>query len=138
MAKAKSTRAQLPAQTQDAAPPPGEQPPVNPVHDEAGPPPAADQPLVFHTKAIDFSAFRAKFDDVATIARLPAVEAYFHRLEQVRGLPEVVGDVETQPIEFAPGSIERFKASETDRRTMGVIALPGAGFAQRAVATEEA
>lgn len=119
MTKAKSTRAQLPAQTQDAAPPPGEQPPVNPVHDEAGPPP--EEPAVVSDP----------------VPRLPPVVATFHRLEQVRSLPEVAGDIDTQPIEFAPGSIERFKASETDRRTMEVIALAGAGFASRAV-TEEA
>ncbi len=121
---AKTARAQLPGQPSDAeppAPPPAGDPPVNPVHDEAGAPPA---PPPAEPKPPE--------------PRLPAVLASFTRLAVVQGLPEVVGDVETQPVEFAPGSIQRFKASDTDRRTMEVIALPGAGFAVRAVTTEEA
>lgn len=84
------------------------------------------------------AAFYGAAEPQPPAPRMPPVVASFTRLEAVRALPEVVGDIETQPVEFAPGSIERFKASDTDRRTMEVIALPGSGFAARAVATEEA
>lgn len=110
--------APAPAPQQPPAPPPtGDDTTVNPVHDEAGAPPP-----------------EVPTDPVPPEPRLPPVLASFTRLEVVRGLPEVVGDIDTQPVEFAEGSIQRFKASETDRRTMEVIALPGQGFAVRAVA----
>ena len=62
--------------------------------------------------------------------------AAFTRIEQVRGLPEANADMKAIPVTFAPGSIKRFKASDTDRRTMEVVAIEGCGFAVRAVATD--
>lgn len=135
-----------------AAPPPAGDEPANPVHDEAGTPPGAT-PVESFGPADDPVRQRALDTAVQSVAdsedakalllmgaephspepRLPPVTAAFARLDQVRSLPEVVGAIDTQPVEFAPGSIERFKASETDRRTMEVIALPGMGFAVRAV-----
>ena len=187
MTKAKTTRAQLPAQTNDAAPPPnagrleqtvqdGEHlkssnyvegrrqgwrikpngdAEFNPEHDESGAPPelvsvdvTVTTPLVAQrppnwdlgiAAGARHLAAQVDADVLADLSGQPRqkliapVLANFTRLEQARGIPEVVGEVDTHPVEFAPGSIQRFKAGEDDRRTMEIIALPGAGFACRAV-----
>lgn len=154
MTKTRAAKAATPAAPpqQPPAPPTGDDTTVNPVHDEAGAPPysivpdtdplgiqrAADKIDAAVLAELSAGATPPPDDPVPPEPRLPPVLASFHRLDQVRNLPEVVGDIYTQPVEFAEGSIQRFKASETDRRTMEVIALPGQGFAARAVAPEEA
>lgn len=168
MTKAKAARAQLPGQPSDAEPtttdatliggslkPPvfqaGEaeapvgfvrvdaavttEPPLDPALGTASAlPPVEPGPTTVDAAPLGLPPV----DPLPPEPRLPPVLAAFTRLEQVRSLPEVVGEIETQPVEFAPGSIQRFKASDTDRRTLEVIALPGMGFAVRAVTTEEA
>ena len=112
MTKAKAARAQLPGQPSDAEPvqttPTDEV--LNPVHDEAGAPPQGPAP--------DTEPAPPPAEPQPPAPRLPPVLCSITRLAIAQSLPEVVGEVETQPIEFAPGSIERFKASDTDRRTM--------------------
>jgi hypothetical protein len=58
--------------------------------------------------------------------------AEIKRLELARSLPEVPKDHPVHDVCIVPGCIERFKASETDRRTMEIVGYAG-GLAVRAV-----
>lgn len=117
--KAQAIRSQLPAQPSDAAPPPTSAAgaPPNPPPDD--PPPAGD---------------RASATDPG---ERPVVTAAIHRLSVAQALPEVDDSINTLPVAFAPGSIERFKSAEDDRRTMSIVALPDGSLAKRVVPTTE-
>lgn len=112
MTKTKAAAKKAAAPAQPPAPPPADTPPadnpVNPVHDEAGAPPQA-----------------------------PVLSAHVRTLAEAQALPEVGADADTLPISFVAGSIQRFKASDTDRRTMEVVAMSDGSLAMRVVAAEE-
>lgn len=74
---------------------------------------------------------------VAATDTEPVINAIV-RLEVAQSLPEVDVDAPLEPVEHAEGAIERFIASDTDRRVMAIVGFAGGLAAQAVEAPAEA